>query len=147
MSWRGKDLIIEDAIAETGANRVFFMLGINDIAHYSFEKLPLLMDMWVDVITRIQEKTPHVQICIQSVPPVWTGGEKEKVNNESVREYNRLLKETAQAHDCVFIDIAPYFMDSTGGMATCYSGDKFVHTNAAGADTWVKVLKACTDYE
>lgn len=146
LSWRGHDYVIEEAIAQTGANRVFFMLGINDVGYYSVDNLGELMEKWEIVIDRIQARTPQVEICIQSLIPVWTGGETDRVNNEIVRAYNEQLKLLAEEKDCVFIDVAAYFVDSTGGLADPYTNDKFVHTNAAGVDTWVKVLKACTAY-
>lgn len=146
LSWRGQNYVIEDAIAETGANRVFFMLGINDVGHYSVDTMDQLMEKWQNVIDRIHTKTPHVEICIQSLIPVWTGGETKDVNNEVVRAYNQALKDLAKENGCVFIDVAAYFVDSTGGLADPYTNDKYVHTNAAGVDTWVKVLKACTQY-
>lgn len=146
LSWRGQNYPIEEAIEQTGANRVFFMLGINDVGHYSVDRMGELMEKWEIVIDRIQAKTPHVEICIQSLIPVWTGGETKDVNNEVVRAYNQALKELAEEKGCVFIDVAAYFVDSTGGLADPYTNDKYVHTNAAGVDTWVKVLKACTLY-
>lgn len=146
LSWRGQNYPIEEAIEKTGTNRVFFMLGINDVGHYSVERLDELMAKWEIVIDRIQTKTPHVEICIQSLIPVWTGGETKDVNNEIVRAYNEQLEILAQEKGCVFIDVAAYFVDSTGGLADPYTNDKYVHTNAAGVDTWVKVLKACTAY-
>ena len=146
LSWRGQNYPIEEAIAQTGGNRVFFMLGINDVGHYSVNQMDQLMEKWEIVIDRIQAKTPHVEICIQSLIPVWTGGETKDVNNEVVRAYNEALKELAKEKGCVFIDVAAYFVDSTGGLADPYTNDKYVHTNAAGVDTWVKVLKACTAY-
>lgn len=146
LSWRGQDYPIDEAIAKTEANRVFFMLGINDVGHYGIDQMDQMMENWVIIIDRIRAMTPHVEICIQSLIPVWTGGETEDVNNEVVRAYNQALKELAKEKGCVFIDVAAYFVDSTGGLASPYTHDNFVHTNAAGVDTWVKVLKACTAY-
>lgn len=147
LSWRGQNYPIEEAIAKTEAKRAFLMLGINDVGHYSLSQMDELMENWTVVIDRIQARIPDLQICIQPLLPVWTGGETEAVNNEIVCAHNEKLKVLAEEKGCVFIDLTPYFVDSTGGMATCYSGDHYVHTNAAGVDTWVKVLKACTDYE
>lgn len=146
LSWRGQNYPIEEAIEKTEANRVFFMLGINDVGHYRVDTLDQLMEKWENVIDRIQTRTPHVEICIQSLIPVWTGGETKDVNNEIVRAYNEQLEILAEEKGCVFIDVAAYFVDSTGGLADPYTNDKYVHTNAAGVDTWVKVLKACTAY-
>ena len=146
LSWRGNGYVIEEAIAQSGANRVFIMLGINDVGYYKVDTVGQLMEKWAKVIDRIQARNPHVEICIQSLLPVWTGGETDRVNNEIVRAYNEHLEILAEEKGCVYINLAPYFMDSTGGLADPYTNDKYVHTNAAGVDTWVKVLKACTTY-
>ena len=147
LSWRGGDFPIEEAIEKSEAARVFIMLGVNDVGNYALSEIPLLMDKWQNVLDKIKEKTPEVQICIQSVPPAWTGGETKQVTNEKLCRYNELLEQKAKENGCVFIDIAKYFVDSTGGMADCYASDNYVHTNREGVKTWVKVLKACTDYE
>ena len=143
LSWQGKSYKIEEAVEISEAKRVFIILGINDVGQFGID---VWEENWETVIHRIQERTPDVQICIQSVAPVWTGSEDNKINNQKVNEYNAVLEEIAKENGCVYIDIATYLKDSTGGMATCYSSDRYVHVNAAGVDTWVKVLKACTDY-
>lgn len=147
MSWRGGQMPLEDAIAGTGAKRVFIMLGINDVGHYRINQIPTIIANWDTMITKIREKSPDIQICIQSLPPVLTDGQTEKINNEIVSEYNAQLKTFAEENGCVFIDVAQYLVDSTGGMASVYCSDNFVHLNVKGIEVWVKVLKACTDYE
>ena len=83
-----------------------------------------------------------MEVFIQSMTPVWTGGEKGGLNNTNVDKYNEKLAEFAEKRGFTFVDIAPYMKDSTNGLASAYCSDKYVHLTSAGADTWIKVLKA-----
>ena len=73
MNFRGGSMHLPDAIAATGAKKAFFMLGTNDIGAYGIEKT---MANWDTMISSIREKVPDIEIYIQSMTPVWTGGEK-----------------------------------------------------------------------
>lgn len=143
LSWQGQEMTVEDAVKATGAKKAFIMLGMNDIALYGVDKT---LTHWEKLLERIRSKNPDVQIYIQSMTPVWTGGEKGDLNTALTEKYNAELKPFAESHGCKFIDVAPYMKDSTGGLATPYCSDKYVHVTDAGADTWIKVLKAYTGY-
>ena len=144
MPYRGQDMKIEDAVAATGAKKVFIMLGMNDIAIYKFTDI---MNYWSQLLTRIRSKSPDVQIYIQSMTPIWTGGEVYALNNKNADTYNDLLETFAAENDCKYIDIASYMKDSTGGLATVFCSDNYVHLTYAATERWVKVLKAYTGYD
>ena len=134
---------LEEAVAATGAKKVFIMFGMNDIGYYGIDST---MNMWSTLLSLIRGACPDVTIYIQSMTPVWTGGEKGRLNNTNVVKYNEKLKAFASANGCKFINIHPYMLDSTGGLATMYCSDKYVHLTNAGAKTWIAVLKAYTGY-
>lgn len=144
MPYRGQDMKIEDAVAATGAKKVFIMLGMNDIAIYKDEDI---MNYWGQLLSRIRSTCPDVQIYIQSMTPIWTGGEVGALNNKNVDKYNARLETFAAENDCKFIDIASYMKDSTGGLATAFCSDNYVHLTYAATECWVKVLKAYTGYD
>ena len=144
MPYRGQDMKIEDAVAATGAKKVFIMLGMNDIAAYKDDDI---MNYWGQLLTRIRSKSPDVQIYIQSMTPIWTGGEVHALNNKNVDKYNARLETFAAENDCKYIDIASYMKDSTGGLATVFCSDNYVHLTYAATERWVKVLKAYTGYD
>lgn len=133
----------EKALAATGAKKVFIMLGMNDIGLYGIDKT---IENWGTMLEMIHTTCPDMTVYIQSMTPVWTGGEKGKLNNENVNKYNERLKTFAQNNGYKFIDIAPYMKDSTGGLATKFCSDSYVHLTNEGAQTWIKVLKAYTGY-
>lgn len=135
---------IEDAIAATGAKKVFIMLGINDIGRFDVDEN---MDKWRITVERIREKCPGVQIYIQSMMPMWSGAQTKKLNNNKVYEYNFALKFFAEQYDCGYIDLYPYFQNGAGGLAKEYCSDKYVHITEKGVDVWISVLKAYANYE
>ena len=144
LSFRGttyKDF--EEALAATGGKKVFIMLGMNDIGLYGIDKT---IENWGTMLSMIHEKCPDMVVYIQSMTPVWTGGEKGKLNNDNVNKYNERLKNFANNNGYKFIDVAPYMKDTTGGLATKFCSDSYVHLTNEGAQTWIKVLKAYTGY-
>lgn len=143
LTWQGVEMKAEDAIAATGSKKLFIMLGMNDIGLYGVDTT---IENWGELLKRIRSKSPGIDIYIQSMTPIWTGGEKGSLSNANVNKYNEKLKSFASANGCKFIDVAPYMRDTTGGLATVYTSDQYVHVTDAGADTWIRVLKAYTGY-
>lgn len=143
LTWQGQEMTIEDAIQATGASKLFIMLGMNDVALYGVDKT---IEHWGMLLERIRSKNPTIEIYIQSMTPVWTGGEIGDLNNTTIDAYNAELEVFARENGCRFIDVAPYMKDSTGGLATAYCSDQYVHFTDAGSDTWIKVLKAYNGY-
>jgi len=134
---------IEDAIAATGAKKLFIMLGINDLGNSGVDKT---ISYWPILLERIREKNPEITIYVQSIAPVYTGGEYQGVNNSNVRSYNSRLQQVAKAHGCQFIDVCQYLVDHTGGLAAAYTSDRYVHLSNEGFRTWIKVLYGYTGY-
>ena len=137
--YQGKEMTPWDAVAACGAKKVFIMLGMNDIGYYGIDGT---MEKWDIFLEKIREKSPDVEIYIQSQTPMWTDANLDLLNNDNIDLYNQELKEFAEESGCSFVNIAPYFKDSTNGLAQKYCNDKYVHMNFEGTTTWVKVLKA-----
>lgn len=138
MTFQGQEMPLPDAIAATGAKKIFFMLGMNDIALHGIDKT---MDHWAALLRQVREVCPDAEITIQSMTPVWTGGEKPGLTNPNIDTYNQRLKTFAGENGCTYLDVASYMKDSTGGLASAYCSDEYVHLTNSGAEAWVKVLK------
>ena len=130
---------LEDAIAATGAKKLFIMMGMNDIGLYGIDGT---IENWKTLLDLIRGACPGIEVYIQSMTPVWTGGEKGGLTNPNINEYNNKLRAFAAENGCHFIDVAPYMRDATGGLATSFCSDQYVHLSDAGVDMWIKVLKA-----
>lgn len=137
--YRGQELAPWDAVKACGAKKLFIMMGMNDIGYYGIEDT---MEKWEIFLEKIREESPKIQIYIQSQTPMWTDANLDLLNNDNIDIYNQRLEEAAEEWGCYFVNIAPYFKDSTNGLAAKYSNDNYVHMNFQGTDTWAKVLKA-----
>ena len=139
LTYQGQDMKVEQAINATGATKVFLMMGMNDIGLYGVDGT---IENWGKLIDRMEKNCPNVTIYIQSMTPIWTGGEIGDLNNVNMDAYNAKLEIFAKNEGVDFIDVAPYMKDSTGGMATRYCSDNYVHVTDQGAAAWIRVLKA-----
>lgn len=137
--FQGKDMAPQDALAAAGVKKVFIMLGMNDIGKFGID---MTMDYWDKFITNIRDVNPDITIVIQSMTPVWAGGQTGDLTNSSIDEYNERLKAFAKEKHCTYMDIASFMKDSDNGLATDYCSDSFVHLTNDGASAWTKVLKA-----
>lgn len=138
LNYQGQDMTPEDALAATGAKKVFIMLGMNDIGAYGIDKT---IEHWEMVIGRIKEKCPDLEIFIQSCTPICAGGERGSLTNANMDSFNARLKTFAVEHGCHFLDIAPYMKDANGALVSAYCSDGYVHLTDEGVEVWVKVLK------
>ena len=137
--YQGKEAKLEDAVAATGAKKVFFMLGTNDVGYQSEEEI---LDNWDTLIGRILEKSPDTEIYLQSCFPEWTDDTESNWLNEKLAPYNEALKAYAQERGYHYVDVAAYIVDHTGRMATVYSLDEWIHLNPEGCEVWMQALNA-----
>lgn len=141
LSYQGKDMTPQDALKASGVNKVFILLGMNDIALFGEKSIPIAMENWRTVIDNIKKENPDLQIYIQSGTPIYTDGQVGNLTNARMDDYNVLLKEFAQKNGCIYVDIASYMKDSGNGLAKAYCSDAFVHFTDAGCKMWVSILE------
>lgn len=139
LSYQGKSYSPEDALAVVGKQKLFVMLGFNDIAVYGIDGT---MERWVIFIDRILEKNPDMQIYIQSCTPVHKSSEYNKLNNDIIDEYNEHIKRYCQENGYHFVNIAPYFKDFRNSLVGEYCSDARMHITYDGALIWEYALKA-----
>lgn len=136
--YKGKEMKPWDAVAASGVKKLFIMFGTNDIGAYGIEDT---MEKWELFLEKIREKAPEVQIYIQSQTPMWTDANLPDLNNDNIDLYNVELEKFAEENGCEFVNIAPYFKDSTNGLAKKYCNDMYVHLNFEGTKAWIAALK------
>lgn len=138
LSYQGEDMTPQDALKACGANKVFILLGMNDIGLYSMEEC---MTNWAKLVENIRQVNPDMDIYIQSGTPIYYKGETGDLTNARMDEYNGLLKTFAAENDCVYVELAAKLKDSNNGLAKAYCSDDFVHFTDPGCALWVGVLK------
>lgn len=137
--YQGAETKLENAIGASGVKKAFFMLGTNDVGYQSAEEV---LDNWDILLERIQEKSPGIEIYLQSCFPEWTNDTESNWLNEQLAPYNEALKEYAQEHGYHYVNVAAYIEDHTGRMATMYSLDEWIHLNPEGCAVWMQALNA-----
>ena len=147
--YKGKEMNLEDAIAKSQVERVYFLMGSNDISAKT--QRPYLFDNWNIMLERIREKSPDVEIVLISNIPLY-GDEQECKQtrflnyNSMIEEYNGKLKQYAADNGCMFLDLNYYSQDHCGRMPKIYNQGSY-HMNEAGCLAWMQILRHYAQYE
>ncbi len=141
LSYQGQNTTPQEALKKCGAKKVFIMLGMNDIALFGENSINKAIQNWTTMLGNIRKECPDIQIYIQSATPIYTAGQVGGLNNKRMDAYNAALKEFAQKNNCYYIDVATPMKDSTGGLASQYCSDNYVHLTQAACKLWVSTLK------
>lgn len=136
--YQGAEYHVEDAIAASQVKKVFFLLGMNDLGYQTPEKCAERYGILID---RVKEKTPNVDIYIQTCLPRYTTKPFSQFN-ENIDKFNELVAEVAGQKGCHMIDLAAYIENHGNGMAEAYSLDDDAHLNYEGSVVWMNLLRA-----
>ena len=147
--YRGKEVNLEHAIGDSQVERVYFLMGSNDIS--SRTQRPQLHDNWGIMLERIREKNPDVEIVLMSNIPLYIGPheaqpEECEIHNGRIEEYNIWLKQFAEENGCLFLDLYYYVQDHNNHMPEIYSQGNY-HMNEEGCLNWMKILRYYAQYE
>lgn len=137
LSYQGNDVSPQDALKACGADRVFILLGMNDIALYGIDKT---IENWGTLIANIRAECPDIEIYIQSGTPIYSGGQKGSLTNANMDKYNVRLKQFAKENGCYYVNVNTPFKDASGGLAEKYCSDAYVHFTDAACQLWVDIL-------
>lgn len=149
--YQGAEMNLEDAIQASGVERVYFLIGSNDIGDP--EQKRMYFDNWDIMVGRIREKCPNIEIIlISNLPQYDYGGRPEimqpyiRTYNATMVEYNEKLRQYASENGCGYLDLSYYVEDHFGRMAKIYGQDNY-HLNMDGCFTWMKVLRYYAAFE
>ena len=146
---KGKEMNLENAIAQSQVERVYFLMGSNDISAKT--QRPYVFDNWTTMLQRIREKSPDVELVLMSNIPLYFtdddgGRARHEDYNRMIQEYNEKLKQFADDNGCLFIDLNYYVQDHCGRMPKIYNQGSY-HMNEAGCLNWMKILRHYARYE
>lgn len=139
--YKGANHLAEECAEQTGARKVFVMLGMNDVALYGVDGAISYAD---ELFGRILARTPDVELYVQSVTPILSGHESGDWNNETIREFNSRLESYCAAHKYKFIDMYSVMADESGYLRSEYCGDpgaQGIHFTDVACRKWIETLK------
>lgn len=121
-----------DTVINQNPDKVFIMLGINDIR----QQIPqdVTIGYYEQIIKTLKQALPDCEIYIQSVLPVHhsTG-----IDNSRVQELNKKIKELADANSLTYIDL--YSKLVVGDNDFTYTRDG-VHPTGEGYQIWLEQI-------
>lgn len=141
-SYNGQKMSLADAVAKSGAKKVYIMLGMNDLAIYGVDGAAENMQK---LIATILEKTPDAKIFIESATPLVKAKNisSHKLNNTNMAAYNQKLIDLCAKEGYYYVDIASVVTDSEGNLIQSYCSDPDnmgIHFTDEGCKVWVDYL-------
>lgn len=127
----------QKAILASGAQKVFIMMGTNDI----LRDLDAAVADYKTLIDRIQSLCPKVTIFVQSIPPMCAAKETYTMSNARIDTFNSKVRAMASSVGVTYIDITGALKDSAGALPAAMSSDGYVHLSDAGYAAWVSALR------
>ncbi len=131
------------AIIKGEPSKVFIMAGINNLL-FRETGLDRLNGEYEKMIQEIQASNGSTEIFVQSVLPVnEVAGDKKdffRGADEKIAMFNHKLKNLAEQHNLVFIDLHSHFSDDSGRLRTALTTDG-IHLNGQGYLLWVKQIR------
>lgn len=146
-SYQGVKMLVEDCVAYSGADVVYIMLGMNDIALYGIDDSVANYKTLVD---NIKAQSPDIKVVIQSMTPMTDTSTilGDDLNNEIIKEYNNRLLALCSENNWDFVHVASVMYDAEGinlNKDYCSDPDGLgVHFTEAGCEAWVEYLSTHT---
>ena len=136
----GKKMTLEDAVAMSGAKKLYIMLGMNDAGVTGVNTAVRNM---CELLGRIREKAPDITIFVESATPRLSG---EEPTTQELFDYDIKLYEAVLEMDdpnLYFVDVAYVMRDAEGKLIEEYCGDPSgmaLHFTNAGCREWAEYL-------
>ncbi len=141
-TYNGEKMKLEDAVAQIKPDKIYILLGTNDVAIYGVEGTISNADQQIN---RLLEASPGAKIIIQSTTPKYISESNadDDLNNEKIDQLDVAMKAFAEEKGYVYLDIASQFKDENGGLASEYCSDQEgmgIHFTPAAYDIWIDYL-------
>lgn len=135
----GEKVPLLDAVAEQDCDKIYIMLGINELG---WSKVKTFHDQYAKLVDRVRADHPEAKIVLQSIPPVSAKQEAKKtyVNNARIAEYNQVIRTLAEEKECYFLDVAACLTGGDGLLPKDLNFDG-IHLNPAGCKVWLNYLR------
>jgi lysophospholipase L1-like esterase len=143
-SYRGEEMPISDIIGEVDANRVFFLVGLNDLAA-GFDN-ETTVERYVRLINTLKAEFTDTEFIVITNPPKvesqWLPGyvKNKGFNNELILDFVTRLKSLCEENGIEFVDIHTPLSNENGALDNDNCRDGYVHLNDNGSKIVVDAL-------
>ncbi len=136
-----------EALVESAPEQVYIMLGTNTLTSNS--DYTSFLAYYGQLIDMIKELLPHVEIYVQSVPPVRpeVSATRPGLYKERLAMINDELAALALSKDCYYINLWEVLADENGDFRAEFAAADGIHMNPDGYAVWVEYLRTHTEYK
>lgn len=130
-----------DEVTASRPDKVFLMIGINDLARNIPDSL--ISRNYRRIVRHILSSSPRTRIYLQSLLPTnsrFPNFPKHQSKTSHIQALNDSLQILARQTGQTFVDLRPYLSDVQGQLDTNYTNDG-LHLNGAGYAQWVAALR------
>lgn len=139
-SFNGTKQIITDTVVSKNPERIYVLLGSNDIANGYSEKT--FIANYGKLVSQLRTMNPTAKIYVQSIFPVTAAYESgSHITNMKIDEFNTALKQLCKDEGSIYLDVASVLKDADGKLPGKASGDG-LHLKKAYYQKWFDYLAA-----
>lgn len=134
-----------DEVISSKPQKVFIMIGINDIARDTPDSI--IIANYKKIIYHIKTQTPATKIFVQSILPTnnqFTEFKRHQNKTGHIVIVNTAMKSYCSNNNIVYIDLYSEFIDDENNLAKKYTNDG-LHLNGFAYMKWKEILlqKGC----
>lgn len=140
-SYNGVKYTVDEGARIINPNKIFIMLGMNDIGLYGVDGA---IEGMKELTSRIEQKCPDADIYIESVTPMLEDMQLRSLNNRTIAEFDQKAAAVCEERGYCYLDIASAVEDEGGNLIYSYCSDPTamgLHFSDAGCAQWVDYLK------
>lgn len=136
----GTVTVVEALQQEPQHNRVYIMLGVNELG---WPSIKTFIDDYGKLIDAVRSSQPNATIYVQSILPVSKKkSDSDSVyNNPRINQFNEQIQKMAAEKGVVYLEVNKALMDDAGALPVGAATDG-VHPNIDYCRKWAEYLKA-----
>ena len=138
LKYNGQSMDIADALRLINPEKIFIMIGVNDLPCYDIEGNLAVYSKLAD---KLKSACPNSYIVIESCTPITASGQKKGLTNTGMDSFNSGLRRIAHEKGCGFADISTPLKNAENALSPEYSSDKYVHLSNKGIEIWIDTLE------
>lgn len=136
--YNNNKILVETAVEKLNIDRVYFMLGYNDILSSGIDKT---LANYKTLISRIKIKKPNTKFYIINVSYMYEGTETKEINNTYLRSFNNKLSLNTNSLGANIINYAHALIEKNGYLKDEYSNNKSRNLSINAYNVLINILR------
>lgn len=147
-SYKGKEQPLSDILAQMDVERVFLLIGLNDLAGYADAEVGTVIDRYGRLIDSLRAQIPGVDIIVLTNPPKVSSSwlpdytTNRSFGNALINAFDEALIDLCGAKGVAYIDTHAKLMNAKGVLPDEWCRDGYIHLNNEGSAVVVEALYA-----